>query len=172
MSRRRKPLQDIRTVNALITAAEKEASLVGEKEAGAEHLILASFDLPDGSTRRAFQRVGVYPQAFRDAIAKQHEDALRAIGIAPEDGRIDPHLPDPAPPSGPLRTKGSSQNVFKKVVKLVKKEHSQLYGAYIVLVATEAEHGSVARALDSLGVHREDLAEAARMEIDALHVED
>jgi len=170
MSRRRKPLQDIRTMNALFTAAEKEAALVGESEAGAEHLILASFDLPDGSTERAFQRVGVYPKAFRDAIAAQHAAAMRKIGIAPNDGALDGKLPEPTPAHGPLRTKGSSQNVFKKVVKLVKKERSQLYGAYIVLVATEAEHGTVARALDHLGVHREALAAAARAELDALNV--
>lgn len=170
MSRRRKPLQDIRTMNTLFTAAEKEAALVGESEPGAEHLILASFDLPDGSTRRAFQRVGVYPQAFRDAIAEQNAEALRKIGIAPDDGVLDGRLAEPTPSRGPLRTKGSSQNVFKKVVKLVKKERSQLYGAYIVLVAAEAEHGTTARALEHLGVHREALAEAARTELDALNV--
>lgn len=156
-------------MNTLFSAAEKEALAVGESEPGDEHLILAAFDLPDGSARRAFQRVGVDPHAFRAAIAKQHADALREIGIAPDDGMLDGRLPDPGTPSGPIRSKGSSQTVLKKVAKLIKKERSQLYGAYIVLVAVEAEHGSTARALDTLGVHRDALADAARLELDDLN---
>ncbi|MFW2382349.1 MAG: Clp protease N-terminal domain-containing protein [Acidimicrobiales bacterium] len=156
-------------MNTLFTAAEKEAALVGEAEYGTEHLVLAAFDLPDGSAARAFKRVGVDPHAFRKAINDQHAEALRAIGIAPEDGRIDSQLPEPPDPKGPMKSKGSSQNVFKKVVKLVKKEKSQLYGAYIILVAAEAEAGSTARALETLGVHRKDLAAAARIELDALN---
>ncbi|MCP4963638.1 MAG: Clp protease [bacterium] len=167
---RKKPVQDIRTMNTLFTAAEKEASLIGEAEYGTEHLILAAFDLPDGSAVRAFKRVGVDPHAFRKAINDQHAEALRAIGIAPDDGRIDGTLPELPEPTSPMKSKGSSQNVSKKVVKLVKKEKSQLYGAYIVLVAAEAETGSTSRALDTLGVHRDDLARAARIELDALNV--
>ena len=166
---RKKPTQDIRTMNALFTAAEKEATLVGEAEYGTEHLILAAVDLPDGSAARAFKRVGVDPHAFRNAIKDQRTEALRAIGIAPEDGKIDGRLPEPTDPKGPMQSKGSTQNVFKKVVKLVKKEKSQLYGAYILLVAADAETGSTARALETLGVHRDDLAAAARIELDALN---
>lgn len=169
MSRRRKPLQDIQTMNTLFAAAEEEAAAVGETEPGTEHLILAAFELPDGSAVRAFKRVGVYPKAFRKAIQEQHDEALRAIGIAPDAGRLDDRLPDPAPPSGPFQTKGSAQTVFKKVVKMVKKERSQLYGAYIVLAATEADRGTTAGALDRLGVRREALAVAAREELDALN---
>jgi ATP-dependent Clp protease ATP-binding subunit ClpA len=169
MSQRRKPLQDIRTMNTLFTAAEKEAALVGDADYGTEHLLLAAFDMPDGSAARAFKRVGVDPHAFRKAINDQHTEALRAIGIAPDDGRIDGRPPEPAEPNGPMRSKESSQTVFKKVVKLVKKEKSQLYGAYIVLVAADAETGSTARALETLGVHRDDLAAAARIELDALN---
>ncbi len=166
---RRKPMQDIRTMNTLFTAAEKEAALVGEADFGTEHLILAAFDLPDGSAARAFKRVGVDPHAFRKAINDQHAEALKAIGIAPEDGMLDEHLPESGESTTPVRSKGSSQKAFKKVVKMVKKEKSQVYGAYIVLAATEAEQGSTARALETLGVHRDALAAAARVELDALN---
>ncbi len=90
-------------MNRLFTAAEKEAALVGEADYGTEHLILAAFDLPDGSAARAFKRVGVDPRAFRKAINDQHTEALRAIGIAPDDGRIDGPLPEPTEPTGPMK---------------------------------------------------------------------
>lgn len=171
MSPRRKPLQDIRTMNQLFTAAEKEALQVGESEPGDEHLILAAFELPDGSAERAFKRVGVYPKAFRDAVSKQHDDALRAMGIRPD--RVDPASRIPTAPeqNKPMRFKGSSRNVFKRVVKMVKKEKTPLYGAHIVFMAAQAEHGTTARALAALGVTRDALAQAAREELDALIVE-
>ncbi len=170
MSPRRKPLQDIRTMNKLFSAAEKEALQVGESEPGDEHLILAAFELPDGSAERAFKRVGVYPKAFRDAISNQHDDALRAMGIRPD--RVAPNeIPEAPKQNKPMKFKGSSQNVFKKVVKMVRKEKTPLYGAHIVFMAAQAEHGTTARALAALGISRDALEKAAREELDALNAE-
>jgi ClpA/ClpB-like protein len=48
---------------------------------GAEHLLLAALELPDGTARRAFERVGADPNALRQAIEEQHAEALCAVGI-------------------------------------------------------------------------------------------
>ncbi len=80
------PVRDIRTINRLLGGAEAEARRKGESLPGAEHLLLAALALPEGSARRAFERVGADPDRLADAIAAQHADALAAIGIEAPDG--------------------------------------------------------------------------------------
>ena len=48
----------------------------------------------------------------------------------------------------------------------MRKERSQLYGAYFVLVAAETEHGTTARALRQMGLDPVALAAAARAEVE------
>jgi ATP-dependent Clp protease ATP-binding subunit ClpA len=163
----RRRLADMRTMKELFTLAEAEAQRAGESEPGAEHLLLAAVDLPDGSARRAFDRVGIDPEALRDAIAGQHDDALRSVGVEATGEGI--AVPPAAPPRGPYHSKGSAQTLFQRVTELVRSERSPLYGAWFVLAATESEHGTTARALRRLGIEPDDLAAAARAELDALH---
>ncbi|MBJ7457247.1 MAG: peptidase, partial [Thermoleophilia bacterium] len=73
----------IQTLSALLRSAEADALATGEELPGAEHLLLAALDLEDGTARRAFTAVGADAAGLRDAIAGQHADALRAIGIDP-----------------------------------------------------------------------------------------
>lgn len=166
MKRRR--LDDMRTMKALFATAERAAMADGEPIPGAEHLVLAALELPESSARRAFERVGVDPSRFRSGIAGQHADALHAIGIAPADAVLDGRIPAPAAPRGLMRTSGSAQELFQAVVKMVRKEKSQLYGAYFVLGAAQTEHGTVARALRYLDIDPRALAQAARAELDDL----
>jgi len=168
MSRRR-PLADIKTMNALFPAAEREAIAMGESEPGPEHLILAALDLPDGSAARAFLRIGADPLGFEKAVASQHEQALRSVGIAAPDEDLSDSIPVSIKRRGLFRSKGSAQQVFGRVVKLVRKERSQLYGAYIVMVASEMEAGTVVGALGHMGVEPLALAAAARQELDTLN---
>lgn len=162
----RRRLADMRTMKQLFTLAETEAQHAGEAEPGAEHLLLAAIDLPDGSARRALERVGIEPAALREAIAGQHDDALRGVGIEAPTHASD--TPSAVLPPGPYRSKGSAQTLFQRVRELVTSEHSQLYGAWFVLAATETEHGTTVRALRRLGIEPDDLARAAHAELDAL----
>ena len=74
------PVRDARTIKQLLEGAEAEATRAGEPQPGAEHLLLAALDLPDGSARRAFAAAGADPDALRDAIAAQrHGTAARAL---------------------------------------------------------------------------------------------
>lgn len=74
--------KDARTIMALSLDAERRALAEGQRHPGAEHYMLAALDLPDGSARRAFARVGVDPEAYRAALANRHTVALNAMGIA------------------------------------------------------------------------------------------
>lgn len=165
----RRPAEDIRTMGVLFPAVEAAALADGENTAGAEYLVIAALDLQDGSARRAFERAGGDPDAFRVAVQDQHADALRGVGIQPINGEmLDQHLPTPVPAKGPVKTAPSAHKLFRKIVKKVRKERSQLYGAYFVLAAAETEHGTTARAIRHMGIEPATLAQAARTEIDLL----
>ena len=78
-----------RTIKTLCFGAEKLANANGQKEPGVEHFVLAALELPDGTARKAFERIHADPNSFRTAIAQQYEDALQNFGIAlPHDETI------------------------------------------------------------------------------------
>lgn len=168
--KRRSRTYDIRFMQSLFPAAEAEAAAMGEKEPGAEHLILASLGFQEGSARRVFERVDADPDQFRDAVTSQHAAALRSIGIEENGAAIDDQIPPPPErPKSVYNSAPSARQVFPEVVNLVKRDKSRLSGAYIVLVASQMEYGTTARALDAMGVDRNELAAAARAEVDALN---
>lgn len=168
--RKRSRIQDIRIMNQLFPAADAAAAADGEPQAGAEYLVLAALDLDTGSARRAFEAVGADPDQFHDAVRAQHADALRAVGMRPiNDEVLDQHIPPPVADDRPHRGAPSGHALFRRVVELVRAERSQLYGAYIVLVAAQTEHGTTARALRHMDIDPVALAAAARAEIDLLN---
>ena len=163
-------MYDIRFMQSLFPAAEALAAAEGEKEPGAEHLILASLDFQEGSARRVFERVGADPGRFRAAVEAQHAAALRSIGIEDVPEAIDGQLPPPPDKSrGVYHSAPSAREVFPEVVKLVKQDKSRLSGAYVLLAASHMESGTTARALEVMGIDRRDLAAAARAEVTALN---
>lgn len=154
-------IQDIRTIEALLTEAEAEARRAGDDLPGPEHLLLSAFGLPDGTARRAFERLGADPEAFREAVDTAHRQALHAVGVSVPGG-IERRLPPPAPPGGVYRLTGPGQDVFQAAVKLAKAaEPSLLRGGHVVVAVCGQEHGTIARALEALGVDRRALAAAA-----------
>lgn len=163
-------MHDIRFMQALFPAAEAEAAAMAEKEPGAEHLILVSLDFQEGSARRVFERIGADPDQFRAAVIAQHKEALGSVGTDEAGAGIDDRLPGPPDrPAAVYRSAPSAREVFPEVVRLVKRDRSRLSGAYLLLVASQMEHGSTARALASMGIDRGELAAAAQAEIDELN---
>ena len=156
------PIQDMRTVKALLTRAEELAAGSGESQPGAEHLLLSALELPEGSARRSFERVGADPDAFEPAIAAQHADALRALGIEPP--AEDTLAPPEAKPSRWYRANASLQRAFQEAAELARDDGTWLTGAHVVVAVAGMEHGTAARALQSMGVDRERLAAAAAAE--------
>jgi len=163
-------MYDIRFMQSLFPAAEAEAAAMGEKEPGAEHLILVALDFQEGSARRVFERVGADPDQYRAAVVAQHEQALRSVGVDEPGAGIDDLIPPPPDrPAVVYRSAPSAREVFPEVVKLVKRDKSQLSGAYIVLVASQMEYGTIARTLETMRIDRNELAAAAQAEVDALN---
>jgi ATP-dependent Clp protease ATP-binding subunit ClpA len=159
-----RPLDEYRTIRRLLEDAERLAREAGEAGPGAEHLLLAAVGLPDGTARRAFERVGIDPADLPSAIESQHADALRAVGI------VAATLAEPAAPAPParglFRSAPSAQAVFRRAVELSRgPKPRRLLGAHVVIAVAEMEHGSAPRALARLGVERVQLAAAAREEL-------
>lgn len=156
-------VRNVRTVSALLNAAEREARASGEDLPGAEHLLLAALTLEEDSARRAFGRVGADPGDLRAAIDAQHADALRAIGITPvDDALLAPADGDPSPPRGLYRASPSGQAALHAAVDFQKRRRgSRLLGAHVVGAVAGMEHGTAARALRAMGVDREALRAAA-----------
>jgi hypothetical protein len=157
----RSRVRDVRTIKTLLTGAEAEANRAGDAQPGAEHLLLAALDLPDGTGRRAFERLGADPDGLRAAIAAQDAAALRSVGIEPPDDAL---LGAAEPAGGPFRATASGRAAFGAASELARAEGG-LLGAHVVLAVARLEHGTSARALAAMGVDREALARAAREEL-------
>ena len=161
--RLKNPFRDMRTISLLLEGAEAEANRAGESTPGAEHLLLAALELPDGTARRAFERVGADPSALRQAIEDQHAEALRAIGI---DAEAEPDSAEAVAPRahGVYRSTASAQSAFQAAGRLARESRTQLVGAHVVLAIADMQHGTAIQAVRRLGIDGDALAVAAREE--------
>lgn len=156
------PLQGSRAVKALVIGAEVHARHLGDATTGAEHLLMAAFDLPDGSARRAFRRAGGDPDDFAAAVARQHADALRGVGIEPVPDRL---LTRTAP-LGSRRPNESAMKVLKAAIVDSKIDRLRPLGVHVLAAVAGLEHGTAARTLRGMGLERRALADAAIAEVD------
>ena len=164
----RQRFRDVSTIKTLCFGAEKLANADGQKEPGAEHFILAALELPDGTARRAFERIHIDPSNFRVAIAQQYEDALRNVGVELPENKAYFESTVPMPTSkGPYKTQPSAQALMQILTReiMVKEQKADstapLLGAHVILAATTAQYGVATRAFRAMGVNTTRLAEAA-----------
>ncbi len=157
----RRARADLATMNTLFPAAERIARDDGVEQPGAEHLLLAALDLDDIATN-ALSAFDVDEVDLRAAIVVQHDEALRAIGVIADDNAITAALPTSGRPSGPYRSQGSLQTAFQHAVELAKRDSAPLNSGYLLLAVTDAEHGTVERALRHLGVDPAQLRDRTR----------
>ena len=135
---------------------------MGDSLPGAEHLLLSALELPDGSARRTFERVGADPDRLDDAIAEVHAGALRSVGIEPPE-QFDDDEPLDAP-KGAYRSNASARAAFQAASDMARSGEGGLRGAHVVAAVADMERGTAARALDVMGVDRAALAASAREE--------
>ncbi|WP_067812620.1 Clp protease N-terminal domain-containing protein [Actinomadura kijaniata] len=162
-----RPMQDVKTMNALLNGAERHALEAGENVPGPEHLLLSALALPDGSARRAFQRVGAEPDGLRAAIDQVHAEALAMIGVrsAHEQEMDEAIRANPPRARGVMKTTATAQEAFQAATKQAKADRSALLGAHFVAAVAELKEGTAPRALRAMGIDPSALAHAARQEI-------
>jgi ATP-dependent Clp protease ATP-binding subunit ClpA len=156
----RSSFRDMRTIKQLLESAERHARGAGEPEPGPEHLLLAALDLPEGSARRAFARVGADPDGLAAAVEAHHAEALASVGVAAGG----PAVVAAPPARGPYRSTGAAQETFQAAGRLARERGVPLGGAHVVETVAATEHGTAAAALARLGVDGAVLADAARAE--------
>ena len=149
---------DMATIRALCLAAEAHAHKDGQREPGAEHFLLAAFDLPDGTARRALERVGVAPEQFKAAIAVQYANALSAIGLTAD---IDAEPEAPGPAAGVYQAGPSGAEIMQKLAAQRPFGGPPLVGADVVAVVATLRRGVSAQALRTMDVDLEALRLAA-----------
>lgn len=157
----RQRLKDMRTLHLLFTRAEHHARAQGQPQPGAEHFLLAAIDLPEGSARRAFERVGVDPSALPAAIEQQYRDALAQVGIQ---AAMPPARPLTAAGPRVYRAQPSGEGLVQTLVNARKGQPGPLLGAHLVALVATTPQGVAARALSTLHVDLPALAHAAGLE--------
>lgn len=158
-------LRDMRTINKLIPGADEEARLMGEEKPGAEHFVLSALSLPDGTAQRVFNSIGANSEQFKQAITQQYKDALTSMGI---DSHVLENESEPLENGSTFpSSKPSGQSVMKKLYSLKQNDRDRpLLSAHVLLVVAGMEHGVAARALNTMGIDRDELFLQLQKEID------
>lgn len=162
-----KMFREMRAIKDLLTGAESIARSMGDEQPAAEHLLLAAFDLPDGSADRVLGRFGLDRERLRGAIVEQHAAALVAAGMRPDvAGQLSDAPPlDPPTGSGIYRSSPSAQDAFQRAGAMARSSRRPLVGAHVVAAVADMEHGTVAQLLERLGIDRSEVAAGAAAEL-------
>nr|WP_296021119.1 Clp protease N-terminal domain-containing protein [uncultured Acidovorax sp.] len=153
--------QSLSTLKQLCTGAENHARTQGHSAPGAEHFLLAALDLPDGSARRAFERLGQDPGAVPAAIEQQYRDALQGLGLG---NALPAAAPATAEPPRLYRAQPSGEALMQALARSRKAQSGPLRGAHIVALVADMPQGVAARTLKAMGLDAARLATAARAE--------
>lgn len=159
-------INDIRTMKSLCLSAERHANADGEKEPGLEHFVLAALDLPDGTARKAFERLGADPDGFREAIAAQYRNALKSVGIDTTDQVIAGSVANgTSPANGLYRSKPQAKEFMQRLANRKATDGAtSLLGAHVLETAAGFQHGVASRTFATMGIDRQAMMEAARAE--------
>jgi ATP-dependent Clp protease ATP-binding subunit ClpA len=160
-----KKFNDMRIISALCTSAEKHALAEGQKLPGAEHFMLAAFELPDGSAKRILARLGKNPGQLQQAVQQQYADALQSIGVETQADlqNSSAHL---APNIGIFKAQPSGQALMQALATTKKEEgNTPLLSCHVLLVIAQMQNGVAARALRKLGIDLAQLQQETRKEI-------
>lgn len=158
--------RDAGTLQTLLASAERHANEEGQTEPGAEHLVMAALEMPDGTAGKTFERVGARPAGFRDAVAQQYVEALRAVGIEPSSVTPPNDGPSVSSVKGVYKAQASVHDLMFKLTE-AKPFNSALplLGADILIAAAAGQYTIAVRALRAMGVDPAALAAAARAEV-------
>ena len=162
-----KALRDARTIGRLLTDAEQVARRMGDERPAAEHLLIAAMAMPDGSAARVLASFDTGVAQLEDAVQEEHAAGLVAAGVDPD---VAARMAEPAPilpanAPGVYRSEASAQELFQAAGAAARRAGQRLTGAHVALAAAGVAHGTLARALERLGIDREALRDAAGREL-------
>ncbi|MCF6120951.1 Clp protease N-terminal domain-containing protein [Mesorhizobium muleiense] len=154
-------LSNARTIKTLCESAENYALKDQQRQAGAEHFLLAAIDLPDNTARLAFREIGADAAGFRDAVGAQYWEALRSVGVNAGEHKSGGLTPEPLQGAAGLYDAAPSGAEVMKELAANRNDHRPLLGAHVVAIVAAMEQGVAARALRCMGVDPAALKAAA-----------
>jgi ATP-dependent Clp protease ATP-binding subunit ClpA len=138
-------------LHAILVRAEQEAREDGSETVEAQHLLLA-IAAERAAPQRILAETGVDHRAVRDALDREFEHSLSAVGVP----RAVLDFPRPSGGSGQPRMGTSAKLVLERAFSSVPRK-KDLRPEHLLLGVLRAEVGTVPRALAMAGVDRADL---------------
>lgn len=163
MQRFRARQRDMKTLSTVISDSLERAQRSGDEHAGAQHLVFAALAMEDGTAAALLAEFGASGESFAAAVAAQHGEALRGLGIADELAEASGASIEPG--TGKY---GKADATYEQAVKHIYElhnangDHRQLISAYVLGGAAQVGRGVAARAFTSLGVDVAELIDRAR----------
>lgn len=141
-----------RYLHAIMTRAAIEAGDDGSTTIEAGHLLLAIAREREPTTRELLDSAGLDATAIRDALDREFEHSLHAVGVSRTTYALPPPSRLPTRPS----LGASAKLVLERGVAAVPRK-KDVRPAHLLLGVLRAEVGTVPRALALAGVDRADL---------------
>jgi ATP-dependent Clp protease ATP-binding subunit ClpA len=145
-------------VHTIIEQGGHEARTDGSATIEAHHLLLAVAAQEGTTAHQVLTSVGLDRQAIREALDREFEHSLSAVGVS----RAAFDLPEPSSdPERSARIGASAKLALERGVAAAARK-KDLESAHLLLGILEASAGIVPRALDLVGIDRVDLAARVR----------
>jgi ATP-dependent Clp protease ATP-binding subunit ClpA len=144
-------------INAIIEQGAAEAREDGSAATEAHHLLLAIAAGEGTAAHRVLTAAGLGRQAIRDALDREFEHSLSAVGVTLASFDLPKHSPAPEPPKLGASARLAIERGFAAATG--KKD---LRPAHLLLGVLDTEIGTLPRALALAGLDRVDLMARAR----------
>ncbi|MFB4273698.1 Clp protease N-terminal domain-containing protein [Nonomuraea sp. MTCD27] len=144
-------------INAILEEGAAQAREDGSPATEAHHLLLAIAAHEGTAAHRVLAGAGLGRQAISDALAREFERSLNAVGVSLSSFTLPAPSRDPKPPKIGASARLAIERGFAAATG--KKD---LRPAHLLLGILDTEHGTVPRALALAGVDRVDLMARAR----------
>ncbi|MGC7101016.1 Clp protease N-terminal domain-containing protein [Amycolatopsis lurida] len=139
-------------LDAIIVRAENEARDEGSATIEAQHLLLAIAGERETGTHEILASAGVDHRAIRDALDREFEHSLSAVGVS----RAAFDFPPPTGSSAQPKMAASAKLALERGVASVARK-KELRPAHLLLGVLRAEVGTVPRALAMAGIDQVEL---------------
>jgi ATP-dependent Clp protease ATP-binding subunit ClpA len=145
-------------VHTIIEQGGHQAGRDGSATIEAHHLLLAVAAQRGTTAHQVLTSVGLDQQAVREALDREFEHSLSAVGVS----RAAFDLPEQSSdPGRPARIGASAKLALERGVAAAARR-KDLQSAHLLLGILEADAGTVPRALALAGIDRADLAARVR----------
>ncbi|MEU6713066.1 Clp protease N-terminal domain-containing protein [Nonomuraea sp. NPDC046802] len=140
-------------IDSIMDHGEAEARADGSAAVEAYHLLLGIAAQEGTAAHRVLTSSGLDRRAIREALEREFEHSLRAVGVSSAAFNVPPATPDPGRPIGV----GASARLALERGFSASASKKDLRPAHLLLGVLEAEVGTVPRALALAGVDRAEL---------------